>query len=81
MKLFLWGALAMSSLVAALFFLRFFRNTRDRLFLFFSLAFMVFTADWVLIACTESRYLYVLRLVGFLLIIIGVADKNRRGAP
>jgi hypothetical protein len=33
----LLGAIAMASLVAALFFLRFWRDTKDRLFLFFSI--------------------------------------------
>ena len=33
------GAIAMASLVAALFFLRFWKNTRDRFFLFFAVAF------------------------------------------
>ena len=37
----LLGAIAMASLVAALFFLRFWRDTHDRFFLLFAIAFLV----------------------------------------
>jgi Family of unknown function (DUF5985) len=37
----LLGAIAMASLVAGLFFLRFWKDTKDRLFLFFSISFFV----------------------------------------
>ena len=39
MKFFVWGVLAMGSLVPALFFLRYWRSSRDRLFAFFAVAF------------------------------------------
>lgn len=84
MKHALWGALAMSSFVAGLFFLRYFTRSRERLFLFFSLAFTVFGLNWVGLLVipnpTETRhYVYLLRLVAFAFIIAGVVDKNRRG--
>ena len=41
-----WGALAMACWVAGLFFLRFWRLSRDRLFVFFVLAFWLLTR-WV----------------------------------
>lgn len=83
MNEFLWGALAMASWVAGLFFLQFWRSTRDRLFLFFCLAFWVFSLTWiglgVLQPPLESRhYTYVFRLLAFALIIVGIVDKNRR---
>lgn len=85
MKTFMWGVLAMSSLVAALFFLRFWRATRERLFAFFSLAFVGLAATWVGLAIinhpadeAQQEYAYVVRLVAFVILIIGIIDKNRR---
>lgn len=84
MKPVLWGALAMASWVAGLFFWRFWRDGRERLFLFFWLAFWVLMLNWVgLIVYPEAsetrHYVYALRLVAFVLIIVGIVDKNRRG--
>jgi len=83
MEQFLWGALTMACFTAALLLLRFWRLTRDRLFLFFALGFCVFAANWMALAIvnpvTESRhYIFLLRLAAFLLIILGIIDKNRR---
>lgn len=79
----LLGALAMASGIAALFFLRFWTVSRDRLFFFFSLGFLVLGLTWASLGAghpaEETRhYYYVPRLVAFVLIIIGIADKNRR---
>jgi uncharacterized membrane protein len=79
----LWGALAMSGWVAGLFFLRFWRAGRDRLFLFFFLAFWTLALNWLALALvpsvSETRHqLYTLRLLAFFLIIVGVLDKNGR---
>ena len=83
MTQFLWGALAMSSVIAALFFLRFWRESRDRLFVFFFLAFSMLASNWIGLAvmqsAAESRHkVLLLRLFAFVLIILGVIDKNRR---
>ncbi len=80
---FLDGALCMASAVAALFFLRFWRHARERLFAFFAAAFVVLAMHWALVALvvpTESNRhdLYVLRFLAFALIAAGVVDKNRR---
>ena len=69
--------------VAGLFFLRFWRTTSDRLFLFFALAFWLLSASWLGLAvfnpADEARpYVYAIRLFAFALIIAGVTDKNRR---
>lgn len=82
---FLLGALAMASLIAGLFFLRFWTVSRDRLFVFFSLGFFVLGLTWTLLGLfhpgEETRhYYYVLRLVAFALIIAGIVEKNRRGS-
>jgi Family of unknown function (DUF5985) len=80
---FLWGALAMGTLIAGLFFLRFWRQSNDRLFLLMGIAFWVLSLNWLGLALIpwidETRhYVYVLRLLAFLLIIAGIIDKNRR---
>src|SRR5688572_7309961 len=80
---FLLGLVVMASVVAGLFFLRFWRKTRDRLFLIFALAFWILALNWALLALInpmgeEKRSLfYVLRLVAFILIIYAIIDKNR----
>jgi hypothetical protein len=82
MREFLSGATAALCLVAALFFVRFWRQTRDRLFGFFALAFFVLATNWIALAFVpvenEARTLvYVARLVAFILILVAVIDKNR----
>ena len=84
-NLVLWGALGSASIAVCLFFLRFWRLSRERLFLFFTLAFAAFAFNWLGLAVAqppvESRhYLYMMRLLAFVLIIIGIVDKNRRSA-
>ena len=79
------GALVMASAVIGLFFLRFWRDTRDRLFLMFSLAFWVLAANWLglglVVQEEEARTLfYVVRLVAFVLILVAIVDKNRAAA-
>jgi hypothetical protein len=48
------GAIAMASLVIALFFLRFWRNSRDRFFLYFALSFGIEGAHRVYSALTDQ---------------------------
>ena len=79
---FLAGAVVMGSFVTGLFFVRFWRESRDRLFLMFAAAFWIMAANWTALALTdpadEARTLfYVFRLVAFSLIILAVIDKNR----
>jgi Family of unknown function (DUF5985) len=85
MAQFLSGVVFAGSLTAALFFLRFWRQTGDRLFALFALAFAVFAASRLgLAALDESNearpWVYLLRLAAFVLIIGAVADKNRARA-
>jgi len=79
------GAITMGYAVAGLFFLRFWRETRDRLFLIFAGAFwvlglqrlaLVFSRDMV----EEDTALYLIRLLAFLLILGAIVDKNRSTA-
>ncbi|MBK7857889.1 MAG: hypothetical protein IPJ65_04535 [Archangiaceae bacterium] len=84
MRPMLFGALAMSSWVAGVFFLRFYKESRDRLFLFFWFGFWVLALNWVgLVVVSDGgetrHFVYALRLVAFCSILVGVIDKNRRG--
>ena len=75
------GAVSATSLVAAVFFLRFWMRTRDRFFLLFALAFAVYAvSEFVLGVANVSEYepyYYLPRLVTFGLIVLAVVDKNR----
>lgn len=78
----LLGALVVACGAVAVFFLRFARDTRDRLFLCFGGAFLVLTVHWLLLGlirpASEFRpFLYLIRLAAFLLILGGIAFKNR----
>jgi hypothetical protein len=84
MTLFIWGALAMASFVAMLFFIRYWQRSHDRLFFMFALAFCALAVNWIGLAMAypsrESAHsMYVVRLIAFLLIASGIVDKNRRG--
>jgi hypothetical protein len=79
---FLYAASATGALMAGVFFLRFWRDTRDRLFAFFAAAFWLLGLSWALLGLSspteETRpFIYAIRLVAFLLIIVGIVDKNR----
>jgi amino acid transporter len=76
------GAIVMGYAVVGLFFLRFWRQSRDRLFGFFALAFFVLGVQRLLLALTTqtnegSLPLYVIRLLAFLIILAAIIDKNR----
>ena len=65
-----------------LFFLRFWRESRDALFAFFGVAFWLLALSWGLLALFEFReesqpYVYGIRLIAFLLLIVGIIAKNR----
>lgn len=79
---FLQGAVAMGCLVAGVFFLRFWQQSRDRLFLRFAWAFWLLALSYTLLGlvsfATEWRvYVFVVRLLAFCLIIYGILEKNR----
>ena len=83
---FLLGALVMACFAAGLFFLRFWRKSHDRLFILFAIAFWVLGVNRVgltFVEADETRtYLYMVRLLAFLIILIAIVDKNRaRKAP
>ena len=80
---FLQGISATAAWASGLLFMRFWRASRDPLFGFFAPAFWLMATSWGLLAVfsptEETRpYIYGLRLVAFLLLIVGMAAKNRR---
>jgi hypothetical protein len=78
------GGIATASLLAGLFFFRFWHATRDRFFLFFAISFWLEGLNRFLISRfvgpneAEPLY-YLLRLVAYGLIIVAIVDKNRAG--
>ena len=76
------GALTAGYAVIALFFARFWRDTRDRLFGWFAAAFVLLAVQRVSLSLysTDARFtslFYALRLLAFLLILYAIIDKNR----
>ena len=82
MSLVVSGMLTMGYLVAGLFFLRFWHDTRDRLFGIFAGAFCLLGVQRLLLALMETSpagtvWLYGIRLLAFVLILAAIVDKNR----
>lgn len=80
---FMGGGISVAQLAAALFFLRFWRQTRDPFFAIFSLAFALLAGERIMLVALNTlyeqyTYVYVIRLVAFLLIIFAILQKNRR---
>jgi hypothetical protein len=76
------GAITMGYAVAGLFFLRFWQETRDRLFLIFAIAFWMLGLQRLALALSRNMVeddtgLYLVRLFAFLLILGAIIDKNR----
>ncbi len=82
----LMGAVAMASLVATLFFLRFWRQTKDNFFLLFAIAFAInalsrFVLGLLHVSDETEPLFYLARLVTFGLIILAIIQKNRPAKP
>lgn len=80
MELFLTGMIAAFNFVAAVIFMRFWRDTRDRLFLMFSLAFLAFGLSRLRpFISPESPWVifpHVVRVFAILTILAAIIDKN-----
>jgi hypothetical protein len=77
------GAIAMGSLVIALFFLRFWHSTHDRFFLYFAMSFGLEAVGRVLLTFVyslqdDAPVPYLMRLVAYGLILYAIWDKNRK---
>ncbi|HET9715270.1 MAG TPA: DUF5985 family protein [Pseudolabrys sp.] len=75
------GAVAMASFVVMLFFFRFWRQTRDRFFLFFAVGFGLDALSRFALGLTHPSdetepLFYLARLVTFGLIIAAIVEKN-----
>jgi peptidoglycan/LPS O-acetylase OafA/YrhL len=80
---FLGGAIVMGFSIAALLFLKFWRRTREGIFLAFAASFLLLALTQALLTLgaiyTEERsWLYLLRLAAFLLILVALWWQNRR---
>ena len=76
------GLVVAGDVVAALFFLKFWRRSADTLFAIFAAAFLLLALGQALLALTnvpveERSWIYLLRLAAFILIILGIVHKNR----
>ena len=84
-NMFLSGAVVMACAVAGMFFLRFWRKTHDRFFAIFAAAFWTLGGNWLALAIAREDEvhtgLYLVRLAAFVLILIGIWDKNRVRQP
>ena len=77
------GALIFGYLVAGLFFLRFWRRTRDSLFAWFAVAFGLMAINQLALAFLafpreELHYIYLIRISAFVLILWAIIWKNVR---
>lgn len=87
----LWGALSALSVVASVFFVKFWKRTRDPLFAAFAAGFGILAVHWATLGlfnpADEARaYWYMPRFLAFALIVWGIVIKNRtdplrRGPP
>jgi hypothetical protein len=79
---FMLGAISMACAVIGLFFLRFWRRTGDRLLVIFASAFFLLGLNWAILTFVNDQderrpWIYLLRAAAFVLIILGIVDKNR----
>jgi len=75
------GLIAMTFIVACVFFLRFWRRTRDELFLAFALAFFLLALNQALTSVLgqlfeEQSWIYLLRLAAFFVLILAILRKH-----
>ena len=80
------GMTTMGFVISAMFFLRFWRRTRDPLFATFACAFLLLALNQVLTGVadvpSENRsLLYLPRLAAFALLIVAIIWKNVAGRP
>ena len=83
---FLTGIVTAGFLISAIFFFRFWKTTRDSFFAILGIAFVLFAANQAAVALLEvwreeQSWIYLLRLVGFALLLVAIALKNIPGRP
>ena len=75
------GAIIMGYFAIGLFFIQFWRQSRDTLFMMFALAFWAFAIERGIIHIISPEYelrplVFVTRIIGYILIVIGIVHKN-----
>lgn len=80
---FLSGMTVAGFLIAALFFFRFWVRSKDALFVFFGISFILFAISQAASPFLDSphddrTWIYLLRLAGFALLLVAIAGKNLR---
>lgn len=80
---FVYGLVAMGFTVCALFFVRYWRRTGDLLFAYFAAAFSLMAIERAAVVFAQQRtenvsWLYLMRLLAFVIIAWAIVDKNRR---
>lgn len=75
------GAIAMASLITGLFFLRFWKSSRDRFFLYFALSFLIDGCSRVFFTFSRASdedlpVFYLIRLLAYGLILVAILEKN-----
>lgn len=83
---FMLGGVAMACLCASLFFLRFWKDTRDQLFLMFSISFFIEAINRTWLAFNRDTTegdptLYLVRLLAYGMILAGIIAKNMGPKP
>lgn len=78
---FLLGIIATSSIMAGIFFLKFWKRTRDFLFIAFAVAFIIEGGSRASVLLLEkpnegSPWIYLVRLLASLLILFAILKKN-----
>jgi hypothetical protein len=78
---FLSGAVTLAYIVASMYFVHFWRRTADRLFLAFAVAFALLALNQLAVFALgvddeRYNYAYILRVLGFVLILLAIVDKN-----
>jgi uncharacterized membrane protein HdeD (DUF308 family) len=78
---FLLGVVVTTWFIAGVFFLKFWRDTRDSLFLSFSIAFLIEGVNRTGLLFSAhpneaSPWVYVVRLIAFFLILAAIVKKN-----
>jgi hypothetical protein len=80
---FLVGFIFACCLVASTFFIKFWLTTKDKLFLAFAIVFVIEGISRVLSITIANPsegapFIYLMRLIAYLVIIVAIAAKNRR---
>jgi nitrate/nitrite transporter NarK len=83
MNQFLSGAFALASIASGFFFIRYWKQSRDRTFLILAIAFYLLALERTVLsfippALDGRHWIYLARLLAFVLLIVGIIDKNRR---